>query len=148
MGLQDFGACRGAGAADLGRISGAAADGSDFGFPLRDALEPAGQSLEGRAVYGGDQAGEKEAWSGVFAGAGGRRLHGECAAGGVAAAGRAVYVRARRRALGCGTWRAAEAYRAASVRVEEREVGARVHVARPRTRAPTSRSSTRTDAAR
>src|SRR2546425_11274257 len=127
MGLQDFGVGGRAGAAELGGISGAAADGSDFGFPLRDALEPAGQSLEGRAVYGSDEAGEAETRRCVCAGAGGGRLHGECAAGGFDAAGCAAYVRARRRAIGGGTRRAAAADRATPVRVEEREVGSRVY---------------------
>ncbi len=72
------------------RISGAAADGSDVGFSLRDALEPVGQSLEGCAVYGRDEAGEDEAGGAVCAGAGGRGLHGECATGGFAAAGCAI----------------------------------------------------------
>src|SRR2546422_1087623 len=127
MGLQDFGAGGRAGAAELGGISGAAADGSNVGFSLRDALEPAGQPLEGRAVYGGDEVGEAETRRCVCAGAGGRGLHGECAAGGFDAAGCAVYVRARRRAIGGGTRRAAAADRATPVRVEEREVGSRVY---------------------
>ena len=61
-------------------------------FHSCDALEPAGQPLEGRAVYGSDEAGEDETGGTVRAGAGGRRLHGKCAAGGLAAAGYAVYV--------------------------------------------------------
>src|SRR2546426_8611038 len=127
MGLQDFGAGGRAGAADVGGVSGAAADGSDVGFSLRDALEPAGQSLEGSAFYGGDEVGEAETRRCVCAGAGGGRLHGECAAGGFDAAGCAVYVRARRRAIGGGTRRAAAADRATTVRVEEREVGSPVY---------------------
>src|SRR5216683_2430712 len=41
MGLQDFGAGGRAGAADVGGVSGTAADRSDVGFSLRHALEPA-----------------------------------------------------------------------------------------------------------
>src|SRR6266849_1240821 len=132
MGLQDFGAGGRAGAADVGRISGAAADGSDFGFSLCDAVEPAGQSLERRAVYGCDEAGEEEAGGTVCAGAGGGRLHRKCAAGGFAALGCVVYVRTRWRATNSRTWRAAAPDRAASVCMEEREVGAWVHAARSR----------------
>src|SRR6266852_3167422 len=103
MGFQDFGASGSSGTADVGGVSGAAADGSDFRFSLRDAMEPAGQPLEGRALYGCDKAGEEEARGTVCAGAGGRRLHGECANGGFAAAGCVVYVRARWRTAGAGT---------------------------------------------
>src|SRR5258708_39385414 len=92
MGLQDLRASGRAGAADVGGVSSAAAVGSDFGFSLRDALEPAGQPLERRAVYGCAEAGEEEAGSAVCASAGGRRLHRERAAGGFAAAGCAVHV--------------------------------------------------------
>src|SRR5258708_38499100 len=105
MGLQDFGIAGRAGAVELGRISSAAADGGDFGFSLRDALEPAGQSVEGRAVYGCDEGGREEARVELCAGAGGRRLHGECPAGGFAAAGRAVHILARWRTGGGGTRR-------------------------------------------
>src|SRR5260370_6688400 len=87
MGLQEFGVGRRTGAADVARVSGAAADGSDLGFSLRDALEPAGPSFERRAVYGRDEAGEAEAGRGVCAGTGGRRLHGKWAAGGCCAGG-------------------------------------------------------------
>src|SRR6266849_3186823 len=132
MGLQDFGAGGRAGAADVGGVSGTAADRSDVGFSLRHALEPAGQSLEGRAVYGCDEAGEEETRGAIRAGAGGRGLYGKCAAEGFAAAGCAVYVRTRRRASAGGTRRAATADRAALVCVEKREVGARVHAARSR----------------
>src|SRR3989442_9957638 len=125
MGLQDFGAGGRAGAADVGGVSGASSDGSIVGFSLRDALEPAGQSLEGSAFYGGDEVGEAETRRCVCAGAGGGRLHGECAAGGFDAAGCAVYVRARRRAIGGGTRRAAAADSATPVRVEGREGGSR-----------------------
>ncbi len=59
---------------------------------LRDALEPAGQSVEGRVVYGNAQAGEAEGRGKVCVGAGGRGIHGECAAGGFDAAGCAVCV--------------------------------------------------------
>src|SRR3989449_3691783 len=127
MGLQDFGAGGRTGAADVGGVSGAAADGSNVGFSLRDALEPAGQPLEGSAFYGGDEVGEAEAGCGVCVGAGGRGLHGQCAVGGFAKTGCAVHVRARRRAARARAWRAAAADRATSVRVEEGEVGARVH---------------------
>src|SRR6266853_3843441 len=129
MGLQDFGVGRSAGAFDVGGISGAAADGGNLRFSLCDAMEPTGQSLEGRAVHGGDEAGEEEARSRVCAGAGRRRLHGECTAGGFAAARCAVYVRTRWRAAAGGARRAVAADRAASLCVEEREVGAGVHVA-------------------
>src|SRR5213075_765732 len=71
MGLQDFGASGGTETADLGRISLNAADGSDFGFSLRDALEPAGQPVEGRAVHGRLEANEAEAGGAVCAGAAG-----------------------------------------------------------------------------
>src|SRR5258708_429434 len=92
MGLQDLRASGRAGAADVGGVPGAVADRSDFGFSLRDALEPARQPLERRAVYGHAEAGEEEDGSAVRASAGGRRLHGECPAGGFAAAGCAVHV--------------------------------------------------------
>src|SRR5882724_13196598 len=105
MGFQDFGVGGTAGAAGVGRISGAAADRSDFGFSLRDALEPAGQPLEGRAVYGPDEAGEGKGGGSVRARAGGRRVHGKCAAGGFDSAKCAVHIRTRRRAADGGTWR-------------------------------------------
>src|SRR6266699_616507 len=92
VGFQDFRAGGGTGAADVGRISCASADGSDVGFSLRDALEPARQSLERRAFYGRDEAGEEEAGGAVCAGAGGRRLHGKRAAGGFTAAGCVIRV--------------------------------------------------------
>src|SRR5258708_5190916 len=93
VGLQDYRAGGSTGATDVGGVSRAAADGGDIGFSLRDALEPAGQPVEGRAVYGCDEAGEDEAGGAVCAGAGGGRLHSKCAVGGFAAAGSAVYVR-------------------------------------------------------
>src|SRR2546430_5767020 len=68
----------------------------------------------------------------VRAGAGGRRLHGKCAAGGFIEAECVVCVRARWRAADRGAWRAIEADCAASVRVEEREMGTRIHIAGPR----------------
>src|SRR2546423_5542966 len=132
MGLQDFWAGGRAGAADVGRVWGVAADGGNFGFSLRDAVEPAGQPLEGRTVHGRDEAGESEAGGAVRVGAGGRRLHGKCAAGGFVEAECVVCVRARWRTADRGAWRAIEADCAASVCVEEREVGARVYVAGPR----------------
>src|SRR5437588_2402400 len=130
MGLKDFGAGGRAGAADVGEISCVAADGGDFGFSLRDTLEPAGQSLERCAVHGRYEIGEAKGGGTVCAGAGGRRLHGKCAAGGFAEAECVVCVRARWRTADRGAWRAIEADCAASVCLEEREVGARVHAAR------------------
>src|SRR6266568_2748300 len=127
MGLQDFGIGGRAGAVELGRISSAAADGGDFGFSLRDALEPAGQSVEGRTVYGCDEGGREEARVEVCAGAGRRRLHGECPAGGFAAAGCAVHICARWRTVGGGARRTAAVDRTASLCVEKREVGAWIH---------------------
>src|SRR5438876_4327841 len=132
MGLQDFGTGGRSAAADVERVRGAAADGGDFGFSLRDTLEPAGQSLERRAVHGRYEIGEAKGGGTVCAGAGGRRLHGKCAACRFAAAQRAVCVRARWRAADCGAWRAIEVDCAAFVCVEEREVGARIHAAGPR----------------
>src|SRR5882757_5409049 len=129
MGLQDFGGSGNAGEVELEGIWGAAADRSDVGFSLRDAMEPAGQSMEGRTVYGRTEAGEGEDGREVCAGAGRRGIHGECAAGGFDAAGCAVCVGARWRAADGGTWRAAAFDCAASVCVEEREVGAGIHVA-------------------
>src|SRR5258708_9909322 len=133
MGLQDFRVGRRRVAAELGGISRAAANGSDVGFSLCDALEPTGQPLERSAVYGCDETGEAEAGGAVCAGAGGRRLHGECATGGFAAAGCAIHLCARRRAVGGGTWRAAASDRAAPVCGGEGEVGGGVHAAGPRT---------------
>src|SRR5437870_13854664 len=130
MGLQDFGTGGRSAAADVERVRGAAADGGDFGFSLRDTLEPAGQSLERRAVYGRAETGESETGGTVCAGAGGRRLHGECAAGGFIEAECVVCVRARWRAADSRARRPAPADRAASVCVEECKVGARVHAAR------------------
>src|SRR5216684_1724254 len=69
MGLQDLRASGRAGAAELGGVSRAAADGSDFGFSLRDALEPAGQPLERRAVHRCAEAGEEKAGGAVCASA-------------------------------------------------------------------------------
>src|SRR4029077_15555333 len=123
MGFQDFRAGGRASAADVGRVSRAPADRSNVGFSLRDSVEPAGQPVEGRAVYGRDEAGEEEAGSGICAGAGGRRLYGERAAGGFAAAGSAVYVRARWRAAGGRARRAIAADRGASLWGGERGRG-------------------------
>src|SRR5439155_24352185 len=132
MGLQDFWAGGRSAAADVERISRAAACGSDFGFSLRDTLEPAGQSLERRTVYERAETGESETGGAVCAGAGGRRLHGKCAAGGFAEAECVVCVRARWRTADSRARRPAPADRAAFVCVEERVVVARVYLAGPR----------------
>ena len=50
-------------------ISRTAADGDDFGFSLRDALEPAGQSLERCFVHGCHETGQGESRSAVCLGA-------------------------------------------------------------------------------
>ncbi len=44
-------------APNLGPVSTITADGSNFGFSLRYAMEPPRQSLEGRIVHGRDEAG-------------------------------------------------------------------------------------------
>src|SRR5215475_303439 len=129
MGFQDFWRSGSAGEMVVEGVPGAATDGSDFGFSLRDALEPAGQSVEGCAVYGCAEAGTAEAGSEIYTGAGGRRLHGECTAGRSKAAECAVCIRTRRRSTNGGPWRAAATDCAAPLCVEEREMGARIHAA-------------------
>src|SRR5260370_22803646 len=60
MGLQDFRAGGGGGTAELGGVPSAATDRGDFGFSLRDALEPVGQPLERRAVHRCDETRSEE----------------------------------------------------------------------------------------
>jgi len=63
-------------------IWGAAANGSDFGFSLCDALEPfLDNRWKGVLFTECAEAGEGEGGREICAGAGGRGIHGECAAG-------------------------------------------------------------------
>src|SRR6266487_1488281 len=68
------------------------ADGNDVRFSLRHALEPPGQSLERRAVHRRAETGQAKSGSAVRARPGGRGLHRQCAAGGLATAERAVRI--------------------------------------------------------
>src|SRR6516164_275714 len=132
MGFQDRRLGGRAAAAVMAGISRAAAGRSDFGFSLRDAMEPARQSMEGRAVHGSVEASETEDGRGVCVGAGRRGLYGKRAVERFGAARRAVRVCARRRTAARGTWRAVAFGCTTTVCMEKCEVGAWIHVAGPR----------------
>src|SRR5262249_26408999 len=82
VGFQDQWGRGIAATAELGGVSGAAADRSDFRLSLRDAVEPAGQPLERRPFHRSTEAGTAEAGSEVCFGSRGGRVHRERAAGG------------------------------------------------------------------